>query len=83
MSGRGSTDAADRVVAATVFDTNLAVIAGAGTGKTSLLVERALVALGRDVARVESIAAITFTLKAAGEMRQRLASGPSVTSRTR
>ncbi len=68
-------DAADRLVAATCFDTNLAVIAGAGTGKTSLLVERVLVAVGSGVARIEDIAAITFTIKAAGEMRERLAAG--------
>lgn len=76
MSGAAaSPDAAARAVATTVFDRNLAVIAGAGTGKTSLLVERVLVMVGLDVAGVEEIAAITFTLKAAGEMRQRIAAG--------
>ncbi len=62
-----------RVRAATVFDRNLVVTAGAGTGKTSLLVERflnLLLGLGVPLARV---VAITFTEKAAGEMRQRLA----------
>jgi len=76
--------AADRIVlpdsqvrrrAATDFETNLVVLAGAGTGKTSLLVERALNAIGSGVATMESIAAITFTEKAAGEMRERLAVG--------
>jgi ATP-dependent helicase/nuclease subunit A len=61
--------------AATDFETNLVVLAGAGTGKTSLLVERALNAIGSGVATMESIAAITFTEKAAGEMRERLAVG--------
>jgi len=68
-------DAAARAVAATAFDRNLAVIAGAGTGKTSLLVERLLVMVGLDAARVDDVAAITFTIKAAGEMRQRVAAG--------
>jgi ATP-dependent helicase/nuclease subunit A len=51
------------------------VLAGAGTGKTSLLVERLLNAIGSGVAQMEAIAAITFTEKAAGEMRERLATG--------
>ena len=68
-------DAGARFRAATDFQTNLVVLAGAGTGKTSLLVERALNALGSGVATMDSIAAITFTEKAAGEMRERLALG--------
>jgi ATP-dependent helicase/nuclease subunit A len=68
-------DADDRHRAATEFGTNFVVRAGAGTGKTSLLVERALNAIGSDVATMDSIAAITFTEKAAGEMRERLAVG--------
>jgi len=61
--------------AATDFATNLVVSAGAGTGKTTLLVERVLTAIGSGVAPLSSIAAITFTDKAAGELRHRLASG--------
>jgi ATP-dependent helicase/nuclease subunit A len=68
-------DADDRHRAATEFGTNLVVRAGAGTGKTSLLVERALNAIGTGAATMDSIAAITFTEKAAGEMRERLAVG--------
>ncbi len=68
-------DAEARRLAATCFDRNLAVSAGAGTGKTSLLVERALNAVGSGQLRVDQLAAITFTEKAAGEMRERLASG--------
>ncbi len=67
-------DAADRLAAATDFDQNLVVVAGAGTGKTSLLVERLLVALGLERMGVEEFAAITFTEKAAGELRERLTS---------
>ena len=61
--------------AATDFETNLVVLAGAGTGKTSLLVERLLNAIGSGVATLREVAAITFTEKAAGEMRERLAQG--------
>ena len=64
-----------RITAATDFDTNLVVEAGAGTGKTSLLVERVLNAVGSGRAAMDRIAAITFTEKAAGEMRVRLATG--------
>ncbi|MDX1390257.1 MAG: UvrD-helicase domain-containing protein, partial [Acidobacteriota bacterium] len=69
----GLPDQRDRDHASTDFDHNLVVIAGAGTGKTSLLVERVLTAIGSDRAAIDRIAAITFTEKAAGEMRQRLA----------
>jgi ATP-dependent helicase/nuclease subunit A len=64
-----------RRLAATCFDRNLAVLAGAGTGKTSLLVERLLNAIASGAAMIERLAAITFTQKAAGEMRERLADG--------
>lgn len=55
----------------TDLDTNLLVEAGAGSGKTTELVNRmvALVASGR--ARVDEIAAITFTRKAAAELGER------------
>ncbi len=69
------TDREVRHLATTDFATNLVVQAGAGTGKTSLLVERALNAIGSGVTEVEGLAAITFTEKAAGEMRERLALG--------
>lgn len=68
-------DADDRDVAARTFDRNLVVEAGAGTGKTSLLVERLLVALGSGRVALGEVAAITFTDKAAGEMRERLSDG--------
>ncbi len=64
-----------RRTAVTCFDRNLAVLAGAGTGKTSLLVERALNLVGTGHAAMEQIVAITFTQKAAGEMRERMAAG--------
>jgi ATP-dependent helicase/nuclease subunit A len=68
-------DHAARLAAATDLTTNLVVSAGAGTGKTSLLVERMLTAIGSGHAPLPSIAAITFTDKAAGELRHRLATG--------
>ena len=64
-----------RRIAATEFETNLVVLAGAGTGKTSLLIERMLSAIGADVVRINRLAAMTFTEKAAGEMRERMALG--------
>ncbi len=47
------------------------VIAGAGTGKTTVLVERYL-ALVETGVPIERLLALTFTLKAAGEMRERV-----------
>ncbi len=53
------------------LDSNFLVEAGAGSGKTSSLVDRmtSLVASGH--AGIESLAAVTFTRKAAAEMRGR------------
>jgi len=66
-------DAAARERAVTTVDRNLVVVAGAGSGKTSLLVERVLhLVLARDVP-VGEIAAITFTEAAAAELRDRIA----------
>ncbi|MFI5316834.1 MAG: UvrD-helicase domain-containing protein [Myxococcota bacterium] len=65
-------DSAARERAARGYDENLVVVAGAGSGKTSLLVERLLCQMvERDLA-AEDFAAITFTEKAAAEMRRRL-----------
>ncbi len=74
-SKRSPRDQAARTSAATDFTTNLVVSAGAGTGKTTLVVERILAAIGSGHAPLSAIAAITFTDKAAGELRHRLASG--------
>jgi ATP-dependent helicase/nuclease subunit A len=71
----GSADAAQRLIAVTDFDHNLVVTAGAGTGKTALLVERALNLISGHAVPVQALAAITFTEKAAAELRQRLATG--------
>ena len=53
-------------------DASLLVRAGAGTGKTTVLVERYVRAVVDDGAAVESMLAITFTEKAAAEMRTRV-----------
>lgn len=50
----------------------VAVIAGPGAGKTRTLVERVAHLVGERGARPEQITAVTFTNKAAGEMRARL-----------
>src|SRR5579862_9479732 len=48
------------------------VSAGAGTGKTSVLVERFVRAVCDDGLDVDSVLAITYTRKAAGELRSRI-----------
>ena len=65
-------DQADRDRIEQVLDHTLFVEAGAGTGKTRQLVERIvnLIAAGR--AQAQQIAAITFTEKAAAELRDRI-----------
>ena len=55
-------------------DGPLLVSAGAGTGKTSVLVERFVASVIEDGAEVDSILAITFTDKAAAQLRSRVRS---------
>lgn len=57
------------------FEHNLLVSAGAGTGKTSVLTEKFLRLLKERRAEMGEIVAITFTNKAAAEMRQRIRQG--------
>ncbi|MCZ6695050.1 MAG: UvrD-helicase domain-containing protein [Acidobacteria bacterium] len=68
-------DAEDRIRAVTLFDRNIVVTAGAGTGKTALLVERVLNLIGSDHLAIGNLAAITFTEKAAAELQRRMATG--------
>lgn len=67
-------DDKDRLLAVTTFDKNIVVTAGAGTGKTTLLVDRITHLLMRetDPLNITDIIAITFTKKAANEMKVRL-----------
>ena len=51
---------------------NLLVSAGAGTGKTTVLVERFLALVMEGAAQVTEILALTFTDKAASEMKSRI-----------
>jgi DNA helicase-2/ATP-dependent DNA helicase PcrA len=48
------------------------VVAGAGTGKTAVLVERVARLIEAGHARPEEIVAVTYTLQAAAELRQRV-----------
>ncbi|HWL84228.1 MAG TPA: UvrD-helicase domain-containing protein, partial [Polyangiaceae bacterium] len=54
------------------LDTTLVVEAAAGTGKTTELVGRVLALVKKGRARLSGIVAVTFTEKAAGEMKLRL-----------
>jgi len=58
--------------AATDLDTCFLVEAAAGTGKTTLLLDRIMALVSRGRASLSEIAAITFTEKAAGELKVRL-----------
>jgi ATP-dependent helicase/nuclease subunit A len=67
-------DSQDRLLAETTWDRNVVVVAGAGTGKTTILVNRILNLLMREPnpLAITEIVALTFTNKAATEMKQRL-----------
>ena len=54
------------------LDTTLVVEAAAGTGKTTALVNRIVAALAGGRAELGRIVAVTFTEKAAGELKLRL-----------
>ncbi|MBU8923059.1 MAG: UvrD-helicase domain-containing protein [Bacteroidales bacterium] len=61
-----------RLRAVSDLDSSLCLEAGAGTGKTTLLVDRYLSIIGQGRAMPGQIVAITFTEKAASEMKSRL-----------
>lgn len=61
--------------AITTLDRNVSVSAGAGSGKTRVLVERFLEILAQKKATAQEILAITFTRKAAKEMAERVRKG--------
>jgi ATP-dependent helicase/nuclease subunit A len=66
------TDRQDRDQIATALDDTLIVEAAAGTGKTTELVRRIVRVIETDRAEVTGIVAVTFTEKAAGELKLRL-----------
>lgn len=65
-------DARERHLAVTDLSCNYWVEAGAGTGKTTLLIQRLLNIILQGAAQLNEIVAITFTEKAAAELKARL-----------
>jgi len=65
-------DDLDRQIIHDALDDTVIVEAAAGTGKTTELVQRILNVLARGRARIEQIVAVTFTEKAAGELKLRI-----------
>jgi ATP-dependent helicase/nuclease subunit A len=72
VSVPGLADAGARSRIETDLGSNLCVEAGAGTGKTTVLVGRVVALLRSGQAAVDELAVITFTEKAAGELSARV-----------
>jgi ATP-dependent helicase/nuclease subunit A len=66
-----ATDAESRRVIREELVTNLLVEAGAGSGKTQMLAERMATGIASGAYQIEHLAAVTFTRKAASELRGR------------
>ena len=66
------TDRADRLLVRDGLDETVIVEAAAGTGKTTELVARILNVLATGRADIDQIVAVTFTEKAAGELKLRI-----------
>ena len=64
-------DAAAREAIRTRLEQNFLVEAGAGSGKTTCLVDRMAALLAAGICRPEKMAAVTFTRKAAGELKEK------------
>lgn len=62
----------NRLEALTLIDRNIVVEAGAGTGKTTLLIARLCISLLVQNVPAEKLVALTFTDKAAAEIKTRL-----------
>lgn len=75
MKSTGPPDrrARDRIV--NDLDTTFLVEAGAGSGKTRSLVDRLIAAIASGRATIDSLTAVTFTRKAAAELRERFQVG--------
>jgi ATP-dependent exoDNAse (exonuclease V) beta subunit len=65
-------DARARELIVDALHETLVVEAAAGTGKTTELVNRIIAVIGQGLAEMRGIVAVTFTEKAAGELRLRL-----------
>lgn len=63
----------EQLLVATSLDTPLVVLAGAGTGKTRAITHRVAHAVQEGRYAASATLAVTFTTRAAGEMRSRLA----------
>ena len=74
-SPKGLEDAAQRERIVSELDRNVVIEAAAGTGKTTELVHRIVAVLARGRTTVDRIVAMTFTEKAAGEIKLRIRAG--------
>jgi ATP-dependent helicase/nuclease subunit A len=72
MTALRDQDARDRI--RTDLSVSMVVEAAAGTGKTTELINRIVTVIARGQARIDEIVAVTFTEKAAGELKLRLRS---------
>src|ERR1017187_6258017 len=71
MSDSRAIDQESRRLIRTELLTNILLEAGAGSGKTQMLAERMAAGVAAGVYKVEHMAAVTFTRKAASELRGR------------
>jgi ATP-dependent helicase/nuclease subunit A len=72
MTDRSPADQQIRELAETVLNRNILLSAGAGAGKTRVLVNRYINSLTLTDVRVSEVVAVTFTEKAAAEMKTRV-----------
>src|SRR5258707_1449702 len=71
MSDSRAIDQESRRLIRTELLTNILLEAGAGSGKTQMLAERMAAGVAAGIYQVERMAAVTFTRKAASELRGR------------